>query len=289
MTRKLTPGEIERYRRDNFLSPVLGITAAEAAHYRTCLERFEATLGPGPVESKYRRKTHVLLPWVHGIVTQPAVLDAVEDLIGPDILVFNATWFIKEPRTDAITAWHQDATYFGLTPYEHVSAWIALSPATRASGCMEMLPGSSGWGQLHHAPQILPNSINAGAQAIVEPLDTSRVAFTPLESGQFSLHHTLVVHQSQPNGSDDRRIGLGISYIPTGVRHTGSMRMPAMLVRGEDRHGHFDLEPIPVVGREAEAQAAHGDSYRRYRAGYNEQVERHRVHFQGPAMAAGED
>src|SRR5690606_25588567 len=94
----------------------------------------------------------------------------------------------------------------------------------------------------------------------------------PLQAGQFSLHHTLVVHQSLPNATDDRRIGCGISYIPTYVRHKGSFRMPASLVRGTDRYGHFDHEPDPRLLTQAEAEAAHHEAYRLYREGYEEQV-----------------
>ena len=93
-------------------------------------------------DARYRSRTHILLAWVHGLTRHPGILDAVEALIGPNILVYTSTWFIKEPETPAIAAWHQDATYFGLRPYEHVTAWLALTDATAENGCMEFLPGS---------------------------------------------------------------------------------------------------------------------------------------------------
>src|SRR5213083_922339 len=154
MPTKLSQAQVERYARDGFLSPVPALTAEEAAHYRGKLAAFEQAVGgplttPG-IDEPYRSRTHVLLAWVHGLVSHPAILDAVEQLIGPDILVYTSTWFIKEPESPAIAAWHQDATYFGLRPYVHVTAWLALTDATAENGCMEFLPGSHRGGQRPH-------------------------------------------------------------------------------------------------------------------------------------------
>ena len=208
------------------------------------------------------------------LAPNPTLSAAVaESLIGPDILIYMTTFFIKEPRTEAITGWHQDATYFGLRPYEHVSAWIALSPATLESGCMRFVPGSHQAGQLDHRAHTSARILNTGGQELADAVDRERTVAAPLETGEFSLHHTLTVHHSPANESDDRRIGFAVSYIPTRCRHIGESRLaPAMLVRGNDTAGHFDLEPVPRVGREAEAERAHADCYARYRANYNEQV-----------------
>jgi non-haem Fe2+, alpha-ketoglutarate-dependent halogenase len=135
MRKKLSPAQVESYARDGFLSPNAALTPAQAASCRDKLEAFEAGLGaPLTSDTHYRSRTHVLLAWVNALVRQPAILDAVEDLIGPDILVYTCTWFIKEPESPAIAAWHQDATYFGLRPYVHVTAWLALTDATIESG-----------------------------------------------------------------------------------------------------------------------------------------------------------
>ena len=277
MPNRLSEAQIERYRRENFLTPLDGIGADKAAHYRQCLEAYEATRGGPPLPAGGLRKTHVLHPWAAEMVREPRILDVIEDVIGPDILVFNSTFFIKEPNTPAIAAWHQDATHFGLRPFEHVTAWLALSVASRDSGCMQMVVGSSAFGQLQHKPDASKDSINAGGQAIVEPFDDSAVAPVELQPGQFSLHHTMVIHRSDANRSDDRRIGCGISYIPASVHHIGSHRMSATLVRGADRFGHFDLEPDPRCASPADAEAAHTAAYRRYREGYDEQIAWHQA------------
>src|ERR1700752_141771 len=98
----------ERYRRDGFLSPLAALTPGEASQCRGRLEAFEEAVG-GPLTSaatdaRYPSRTHVLLTWVHALVRHPAILDAVEELIAPDILVYTSTWFIKEPHSTAIAA-----------------------------------------------------------------------------------------------------------------------------------------------------------------------------------------
>lgn len=277
MPTTLTSAQVERYARDGFLAPVAALTREQAAHCRETLEAFERAVG-GPLTSdrtdpRYRSRTHVLLAWVHTLTRHPAILGAVEDLIGPDILVYTSTWFIKEPASAAIAAWHQDATYFGLRPYVHVTAWLALTDATTENGCMEFLPGSHARGQLPHRAGVVPGSVNRAGQAVGGDVDDAPAVPAPLHAGEFSLHHTLCLHRSQPNRSPGRRIGLAISYIPTHVQHLGvKHRAPAMLVHGADRFGHFELEPAPAADRDEAARAAYARSYEGYRAAYAEQV-----------------
>ena len=250
------------------------MSAQEAARYRELLEGFERERGaslPSGVE-RFRYKTHVLLPWVAELVRHPRILDAVESLIGPDILCWTSTWFIKEPGSTALTLPHQDATYFGLRPHEHVTAWLALSESTSQSGCLRFFPTSLKDGQRKHIPRADPTSINGGGQRVADELDPDEAVEAPLSPGQFSLHHTLCIHTSGANTADDRRIGIGISYVPARVEHIGTARMPATLVRGQDRYQHFELEPRPEGDA---ADTVHADSYRRYREGYNEQLEWH--------------
>jgi len=273
----LSSAQVEGYARDGFVSPVPALTREQAAHYREKLAAFERAVG-GPLTSdatdaRYRSRTHVLLAWVHGLVRHPAILDAVEQLIGPDILVYTSTWFIKEPESAAIAAWHQDATYFGLRPYEHVTAWLALTDATAENGCMEFLPGSYRRGQLPHRAGVVAASVNRAGQAVTIDVDDAPAVHAPLRAGEFSLHHTLCLHRSQPNRSAGRRIGLAVSYVPTRVQHLGvKHKTPAMLVRGVDTFGHFALEPPPLADLDDAARAAYDRSYDGYRAAYAEQV-----------------
>src|SRR5262245_55304725 len=273
----LSSAQVEGYARDGFVACVPALTREQAAQYREKLEAFERVVG-GPLTSdatdaRYRSRTHILLAWVHGLTRHPTILDAVEALIGPNILVYTSTWFIKEPASPAIAAWHQDATYFGLRPYEHVTAWLALTDATAENGCMEFLPGSHRKGQLPHRAGVVAASVNRAGQAVVGAIDDAPAVHAPLHAGEFSLHHTLCLHRSQPNRSRGRRVGLAISYVPTSVEHLGvKHKTPAMLVRGVDTYGHFDLEPAPKADMDDQAREAYDRSYEGYKNAYAEQV-----------------
>src|SRR5262245_2961561 len=273
----LSPAQVEGYARDGFVLCVPALTREQAAQYRDKLAAFERVVG-GPltsdaVDARYRSRTHILLAWVHGLVRHSAILDAVEGLIGPDILVYTSTWFIKEPQTAAIAAWHQDATYFGLSPHVHVTAWLSLTDGTATNGCMEFLPGSHHRCQLPHRAGAVAERVNRAGQAITLEVDDAPAVHAPLRAGEFSLHHTLCMHRSQPNRSSGRRIGLAISYIPTSAQHLGvKHKMPAMLVRGVDTYGHFKHEPAPIADFDDAARAAYARSYDGYRLSYAEQV-----------------
>lgn len=276
MEKKLTDQQIADYRHNGFCYPVDGFGREAATEARKNLQAYEAELG-NPLTAagrEERYKLHVRLPWACDIVRDPVILDAVEDIIGPDILVWTSTFFIKEPNTPAVTMWHQDATYFGLRPHDHITAWVALSEASQVSGCMEFVPEEGKPRLYEHKANADPNSINGGGQTIVERFDTSNTVRGTLKMGQFSLHHTLCIHSSPPNNSDDRRIGYGISYVPATVRHIGTTPQRAMLVRGEDRFGNFVHEPYPSGDDERDALEL-AKSRASYNFGYAEQIEWH--------------
>jgi len=276
MLKRLSPVQVEAYRRDGFLFPIEGITAREVSAYRGALEGYEREQGKSIAELTARYKSHTLFPWANRLVREPVILDAVEDLIGPDILVWTSTFWVKEPGTPSITAWHQDWTFFGLRPHDHVTAWVALSIASQQAGCMHFVPAQRAAREMRHSPRSDANSINGGGQRIAEPFDDSVAVNGGLAPGQFSLHHTLCIHSSPPNRSDDRRIGLGISYIPASVRHIGTIPVSAMLVRGADRFGHFQPERDPT-GDAARDAANHAEVYASYRSAYNEQIRWHEL------------
>jgi len=270
------------FRRDGYLFPIPMLSADETAAALADLARYEAWLGaPLPeTERKWRTMPFVHLPWFNKLVRDPRVLDVVEDLIGPDILVWTSTFWIKEPHSPHVAAWHQDNAYFGLDPSEEVCAWLALTDADSKAGCMNVIPWQGHAPRvLHHAPAQVDVSINRGTQSVVEPFDETAKVAMELKAGSFSVHHGLCMHASAPNGADYRRIGLGFNYIPAHVRTIGSVRMAAMLVRGEDRWGNFDLIDPPGGECSPEALALHDEIVGRYGANYSEQIERHRQEF----------
>jgi len=277
----LTRAQVEQYRHDGYLFPCAALSAAELAECADGLARFETWLGTPVNQSdrRWRSAGYVIMPWLDGLVRHKRILDVVEDVIGPDILVYTATFFIKEAASPTFAAWHQDATYFGLAPHEHVTAWVALSDASAEAGCMEVVSSHGRPRQLHHAALGLANSINGGGQAIVEEVEEAGGTMMALPAGSFSLHHTLCRHRSAPNRATHRRVGIGISYIPAHCRLTGSVRMFARLVRGEDTGGNFDLIPAPEGEFHPAAVARHAQVYRAYRDNYAEQIVAHDREF----------
>ena len=267
MGQVLSAEQVARYREDGFLCPVPALSVREARDCRLKLEAFETSQGKplGQLPGQLRAKTHLLFPWLGDLVRHPAVLAAVEDLIGADLLVYHLTMWIKEPGDLAFVSWHQDGTYFGLAPAdEHVTAWVALSDSTPETGCVVALPGSHRRGQLPHASRRSPSNLLSNGQVVDADVDATGAVPLVARAGEFTLHHTHLLHSSAPNRGYDRRIGVGISYIPTRVRHVGPRRLTASLVRGHDRYGHFDAEPRPRADFDAEARAAHAEACARF-------------------------
>jgi non-heme Fe2+,alpha-ketoglutarate-dependent halogenase len=271
MTKKLTAEQIAQYDRDGYVCPVDAFSTERARAWRERLESFEQNQGQKMTRG-HNFKPHLLFPWVDEIVHAPEILDAVEDLIGPDIRLFHLTVWPKDANSGAYVSWHQDATYFALDPICHVTAWVALTDAPIEAGCMEVVPGSHKLGQLRHGEMQDPENLLSRGQELAVDVDRSKTAFMPVKAGQFSLHHTHLVHNSRPNRSSDRRIGLGISYIPTHARCTAPSRVTAMLVRGQDRHGNFDDERRPAEEAGAEERAFHAEAVARFRAMNAEQT-----------------
>jgi len=237
MSKLLSPMQVAAYERDGFVCPVPVLSAAEAQAARAVLEAWEAARG-APIDFPEKSKSYLLFNWADQLAHHPRILDAVEDLIGPDILVYHSTLFLKEARSAAFVRWHQDSTYFYLAPHLHVTAWVALSDASEAAGCMRALPGSHRWGSFAHDDKPEPMNMIRRGQGISERFDAETGYALPLQAGEMSLHHTDLVHASGANDTNDRRIGLAISYIPARVRPTAAVQPHALCVRGQD-HGHF--------------------------------------------------
>jgi non-heme Fe2+,alpha-ketoglutarate-dependent halogenase len=264
MTRKLTPDQVTQYERDGYVCPVDAFTPGRAAGWHEQLQAFERAEGQKMTRG-HNFKPHLLFPWVDEIVHAPEILDAVEDLIGPDIRLFHLSVWPKDPGTGTYVSWHQDATYFALDPVCHVTAWVALTDAPVEAGCMEVVPGSHKLGQLRHADMQDTNNLLSRGQTLAAEVDRSRTAFMSVKAGQFSLHHTHLVHNSRPNRSQNRRVGLGISYIPTHARCTMPTRVTAMLVRGRDTYGNFDEERRPLIEAGPEEREFHAHAVATFR------------------------
>jgi len=261
MAKLLSADAVRQYNDDGYYFPVRVMSAEDAAHYRRCLEAHEARTG-APLQGNWRHKMHLLFTWADELVHQPKILDAVEDVIGPDILCWTSNFFIKEAQSSGFVSWHQDSTYWGLEPDHVITAWVALCEVTPESGYMQFIPGSHKVDQLPHVDTFHKDNLLSRGQEIAVEVDRSKAVGVPLRPGEVSLHHIKLVHGSDANRSNDRRIGMAIRYIPTYVRQT-KVRDSAMLVRGTDKYHHFDPEPRPQADLDAAALAAHADAVAR--------------------------
>lgn len=266
MPKRLSESEVEQYRRDGFVSPVRVLSDGEAASSRAELEAVEASMG-GRFRAPFNTKFYLRYPWAYAIATSPRLLDAVEDLIGPDIMLYHNTAWLKGPGADSYVSWHQDNTYFGHDPCEVLTAWVALSPATEESGCMQFLPGTHRLGQLAlREPDT--GGANMLSSGMTVDFDVARVEPVPitLQPGEASIHHAFLIHGSRPNRGGDRRLGITFIYHPPHLRQIGACRTSALLVRGEDRYGHFEHERPPLAADDPATQAHHEHAVSLYRA-----------------------
>lgn len=255
MPKRLRQEAVEHYEKAGYFFPVRVLSETEAAATRKKLESAEASLSD-KLKGAMRHKPHLLFTWLDEVVRNPTVLDAVEDIIGPNILCWSSLFFTKAAHSKSFVSWHQDATYWGLSAPDVVTAWIALSPSTELSGAMRVIPGSHRSEQIPHRETYAPDNMLTRGQEVVVEVDENQAVSIILEPGEMSLHHVKLVHGSRPNHSADRRIGFAIRYIPPHVRQLVD-RDSALLVRGVDEHHHFDLESSPGADLDSVALAQH--------------------------------
>ena len=261
VSERLSATAVGRYHRDGFLYPISALTNAEARDCRRRLEALEAAHG-GAISGELRQKPHLLLTWLAELVRHPAILDAVAALLGPNLLVWSTSFFIKNARDPAYVSWHQDATYWGLSEPKVLTAWLAFTDATVANGAMRMVPGSHA-AQLVHRDTHAPHNLLSRGQEIAAEVDEARAVDIVLRAGEMSLHHVRIVHGSPPNESDDRRIGFAIRYVATSVKQLAGESDGAMLVRGVDTYHHFVPEHPPSADFSPEARAHHAEAVAR--------------------------
>jgi hypothetical protein len=264
MGKSLSEAEIERFRRDGWVAPLRAIAPEEAAACESRIEAYEARVGEN-VNRTLKIKGHLAMPWLVELGQNPKILDAVEDLIGPDILLFGASIFAKAGQDRSYVSWHQDSAYFGLDPHEEVTAWVAFTPSNELNGGLQVLPGSHLGPDMHHVETYAPENMLARGQSLLVEDESSAVTIE-LEPGQFSLHHERTAHGSKINQTTARRIGFAFFYIPTHVRSTIGRRT-GTLVRGTDRFGHWDADPLPRYDLDPIAYDAMRRAWGQYRDG----------------------
>ena len=242
----------EQYDRDGFIFPIDTVTTEEAQALRADLEAAEAELVDDPERlALLRSYPDRLLPSFDRLIRNERLIAAASAVLGPDLLVWSAAFFIKEANSPKIVSWHQDLTYWGLDDAEETTCWVALSPSTEASGCMKFVPGSHKKQLVAHVDTFDENNLLSRGQEIAVEVNEEDGVSVELQPGQASMHHGHLFHASGPNTTGDRRIGSAIRYIKTSMKQRSGDRALVAHVSGEDRFGHFAIAG-PPKGRLAE-------------------------------------
>lgn len=259
---KLTSEQIAAYWEQGFLFPLNAFDADEALALREELETVESDWAdaglPRSVKTYKRVNAHAVMPFAYDLAKRPELVDLVEGILGPNILIYGVEFFIKEANTPHFVSLHQDLTYWGLGDTQKmVTAWLALSPATKQSGCMEFVAGSHKHSILPHQDTFAEDNLLSRGQEVKVSVPAEQRTAIELMPGQVSLHHGMTIHGSGPNQSDDRRIGVVIRYMSTDVKPQNSAPDFAVLARG-----HYDFQAFHEIERPQ--SLFHPDALARY-------------------------
>ncbi|HEY6321376.1 MAG TPA: phytanoyl-CoA dioxygenase family protein [Thermoanaerobaculia bacterium] len=235
----LTAEQVEAFARDGVLFPLPALAGAEVARHRAAFERLRDRLGGSPKAAEMSQP-QLHYRWAYDLATHPAVLDALESLLGPDLLVHSASIFAKRAHDPSFVSWHQDGYYWRLSEPLLVSAWVALADSHAANGCMRVLPGSQRAEVPHGEAFGEAHNMLASGLHVAAPVDESRAVEVTLAAGEMSLHHLNLIHASSPSHSPEERIGFAIRYTVPGVRQA-LPHHAVVLARGRDESGCFEL------------------------------------------------
>ena len=240
----LSQEQINQYQEDGYIAPINVLSREEADEIRVEIELIEKNW-PNELEGLGRNYIHLISPVFDKVSHNPKILDAVESIIGKNILICGTTLFIKNPDQKCFVSFHQDAKYIGLEPHNWVTAWLAVTDANEENGCMRMWKGSHKENLKYHNQKFDENNLLTRGQT-VENVPINETTPVVLKAGQLSLHHPKIVHGSGSNYSNDRRIGFVIqSYIGTNVNQVLG-KMYVQKARGEDKYKYHEYSKTPL-------------------------------------------
>ena len=228
----LSSNQLKQYKDEGFVSPINVFSKEKAKEIRDEIELIEKEI-PEEFEKSGRYNAHLISPLLDEVTHDPKILDAVQSLIGEDILVCGTTLFIKNPNEKDFVSYHQDAKYIGLEPHNWVTAWVAITDSNEHNGCMRMWSGSHKDSLKEHDQKFNQGNLLTRGQT-VQNVPKEKITPLVLTAGQMSLHHPTTVHGSDINKSDDRRIGFVIqSYIGANVKQVLG-KNSVQIARGKD-------------------------------------------------------
>ncbi len=247
---ELKQTQVSQYWDDGYVFPMQAVSPQQAGQWRDTLEAIEAKWLdnglPLPLNTYKRVNAQCVMPLACEIGLNPDILDIVEGVMGSDIMLYSVEFLIKESNTRHVVTMHQDVTYWGMGDMDKIlTAWVALSPATEASGCMDFVKGSHKNPILPHEDSFDENNLLSRGQEIAVDIAEEDKVKVELQPGQMSLHHGLTIHGSGPNSSDDRRIGAVLRYINPSMKKSVGGQDYAIPARGDHTSGDFKTYAVP--------------------------------------------
>ena len=234
----LSSNQLKQYEDEGFVSPINIFLKDKAKEIRNEIELIEKEM-PDELDKSGRYNAHLISPLLDEVTHNSKILDAVESLIGKNILVCGTTLFIKNPNEKGFVSYHQDAKYIGLEPHNWVTAWVAITDSNEKNGCMRVWSGSHKDNLKEHDEKFNEGNLLTRGQT-VKNVPKEKTTPLILNAGQMSLHHPTIVHGSDLNKSDDRRIGFVIqSYIGTNVKQILG-KNGVQIARGVDKFNYHE-------------------------------------------------
>ena len=251
MPRVLNKGQLKGYKQDGFVSPLDCISSEEAAKFLGIIEDYEKVHDEDVIVN-IRVRAVLAFKWMIDLARHKKIAGALQDCIGPNVLLFLSGVWSKRPGTDTFVSWHQDGAYNPFDRNTGATAWIGLTNSTPEKGNIRCIPGSHSEVIPHKEIFDKDNILSRGQS--VPDVDISKAIDIPLLAGQFSIHHELLVHGSAPNTTNERRLGISFACVPTEAKPLSGPRT-GILIAGENHPGHwvlnkepaFDLDPVGLA------------------------------------------
>jgi chlorinating enzyme len=242
--KRLTAEQISAFNRDGYLKGIRIFDEEEIEGIGRYFDGLLArTLAAGG-DSYSISTAHLRYGRVYDLLTDGRIVDRVADLLGEDVIAWGSHFFCKMPGDGKRVSWHQDSSYWPLTPSKAVTVWLAIDDADVENACMRFIPGSHWLGHLTYSlsendeANVLNQTVS-GAEGLGEPVDDE------LKAGEISIHSDLLLHGSEANQSHRRRCGLTLRYCPADVRAGLGWNAKGVIVRGQDASGHWGNSPRP--------------------------------------------
>lgn len=243
--RILSVDQIANFNRLGFIAPLDAYGFEEVAAIRDYFDSLLERVIQEGGNSYSISSAHLKYGPVYDILTDSRIVDRVADLLGENVIAWGSHFFCKLPRDGKAVAWHQDASYWPLSPSKALTVWLAIDDADEENACMKFVAGSHHFGHLTFRPSN-PDEHNVLNQSIDNPEQFGSVVLDELQAGQFSIHSDLLLHGSEANNSHRRRCGLTLRYCSAEVRAELGWNLKGVHVRGGDPTGHWSNQPRPV-------------------------------------------